>query len=80
MISAAVEQQGAATQDIARNVQSAASGATDIADNIAKVNERAGETGATSSRMHQSAQRMAGDSGILQKEIDGFLTSIAATA
>jgi methyl-accepting chemotaxis protein len=79
-ITTAIEEQGSATQDIARNVQSAASGATEVASNIAKVNERAGETGATSGRMHQSAMRMANDTGTLRNEIDGFLASIAATA
>jgi methyl-accepting chemotaxis protein len=80
VITTAIEEQGSATQEIARNVQSAASGATEVAHNVAKVNDRAGETGATSGSMHLSAKRMADDTSTLQNEIDGFLASIAATA
>ena len=40
-ISAAVEQQGAATNEIARNVQQAAQGTTQLATNIAEVDRGA---------------------------------------
>src|SRR4030081_413839 len=48
-IAAAIEEQGAATQEIARNVQQAALGTTQVATNIADVNRGAGDTGLGSS-------------------------------
>jgi methyl-accepting chemotaxis protein-like sensor len=47
-IAAAVEEQGAATQEISRNVQEAAKGAGEVAANIANVSTSAGETGSAS--------------------------------
>src|SRR6266403_1363519 len=47
-IAAAVEEQGAATQEIARNVQGAAEGTHQVSANIVGVNQAAAETGAAS--------------------------------
>jgi hypothetical protein len=55
-IAAAVEQQGAATQEISRNVQQAALGSTQVATNIADVNRSAENTGSASSQVLSSAQ------------------------
>jgi methyl-accepting chemotaxis protein len=41
----AVEEQGAATQEIARNVQQASQGTAEVAANISDVSKGAGETG-----------------------------------
>jgi methyl-accepting chemotaxis protein len=79
-ITAGIEQQGAATQDIAHSIQGAAAGTAEVASTIAKVNHGAGETGAASGRLLTSAKRLHDDTAVLQGEIDGFLTSIAATA
>ncbi|MGP8120028.1 MAG: methyl-accepting chemotaxis protein [Xanthobacteraceae bacterium] len=79
-ITAGIEQQGAATQDIAQSIQGAAAGTAEVASTIAKVNDGAGETGAASGRLLTSAKRLHDDTAVLQGEIDGFLTSIAATA
>ena len=79
-ITASIEEQGAATQDIARNIQGVAAGTSEVASTIAKVNEGASETGTASGRMLKSARRLFDDTAGLQTEIDGFLTSIAATA
>jgi methyl-accepting chemotaxis protein len=79
-VTAAIEEQGAATQDIARNIQGAAAGTAEVATTIAKVNDGAGETGAASGRMLVETQRLFDDTAKLQSEIDGFLTAIAATA
>lgn len=79
-IAAAMEEQGAATQDIARNIQGAAGGTTQVAGTIAEVNSGASETGAASTHLLNSAKRLSDNTNTLQSEIDGFLTSIAATA
>jgi methyl-accepting chemotaxis protein len=77
-IAAAVEQQGAATQDIARNVQHAAAGTTEVARNITEVNRETAETGSASAEMLTSAKSLAGDSGRLKDEMEKFLARISA--
>ena len=57
-IAAAVEEQGAATQEIARNVQQAAQRTGEVAGNITDVNRGAGETGSASAQVLSSAQSL----------------------
>ena len=52
-----MEEQGAATQEISRNVQQAARGTQQVSNNIADVQRVAGETGAASSQVLSAAQR-----------------------
>ena len=61
-ISAAVEQQRGATQNIAQSVRAAAaSGTADVAVNIRNAAQGADETGETSSRMFASAQNLSSE-------------------
>ena len=50
-IAAAVEEQGAATQEISRNIQHAALGTSEVSSNIANVQRGASETGSASSQV-----------------------------
>jgi methyl-accepting chemotaxis protein len=77
-ISAAVEEQGAATQEIARNVHEAAQGTGQVAANIVEVTRGAGETGAASSHVLASAQSLSKESEHLQREVDRFLATVRA--
>ncbi|WP_244670778.1 methyl-accepting chemotaxis protein [Rhodoplanes elegans] len=77
-IAAAIEQQGAATQEIARNVQQAAVGTTDVASNIGEVDRGATETGSASSQVLSSAQSLSGESNRLKAEVGKFLSNIRA--
>ncbi len=77
-IAAAVEEQGAATQEIARNVQQAAQGAAQVAQNIGDVNRGASETGSASSQVLSSAQSLSNESSRLKAELDRFLNSVRA--
>jgi methyl-accepting chemotaxis protein len=77
-IAAAVEEQGAATQEIARNVGEAAKGTAQVAVNITDVNRGAGETGAASGQVLSSAQSLAGESNRLKLEVDRFLSTVRA--
>jgi methyl-accepting chemotaxis protein len=77
-IAAAVEEQGAATQEIARNVQQAAQGTTKVATNITDVNRGASETGAASAQVLGSAQSLARDSGSLKSEVERFVKMVRA--
>jgi Methyl-accepting chemotaxis protein len=77
-IAAAVEEQGAATQEIARNVQQAAHGTQQVSDNIADVQHGASETGSASSQVLAAASRSSGESSRLKREVGKFLSSVRA--
>jgi len=77
-ISAAVEQQRGATQNIAQSVRAAASGTADVAANIRNAAQGANETGETSSRMFASAQNLSSESLHLKAEVEKFLDRVRA--
>jgi len=77
-IAASVEEQGAATKEIARNVQQAATGSSQVAVNITDVNRGAGETGAASAEVLGSAQLLARGSNQLRVEVEKFLVTVRA--
>ena len=77
-IAAAIEQQGAATQEIARNVQQAALGSTQVATSIADVNRGAGDTGTASSQVLSSAQMLSNENKRLKAEVVKFLATVRA--
>ena len=77
-IAAAVEEQGAATAEIARNVQQASQGTAQVAANITDVNRGASETGTASAQVLGSAQQLARESGKLRSEVDRFLQTVRA--
>ena len=77
-IAAAVEEQGAATNEIARNVQRASEGTRQVAGSITDVNAGAQETGAASSQVLTSAQSLAAESNRLQTEVANFLQEVRA--
>jgi methyl-accepting chemotaxis protein len=77
-IASAVEQQGAATQEISRNVQQAAQGTLKVSSNIAEVQKGASATGSASSQVLSAAQSMSRDSDRLRQEVGKFLTTVRA--
>ena len=77
-IAAAVAQQGAATQEIARNVQSASTGTTEAAQSITDVTRGSSETGAASNLLLTSAQALSGEGSRLKLEVEKFLQSVRA--
>ncbi len=77
-IAAAVEQQGAATQEISRNIQHAASGTQQVSSNITQVQHGATETGSASAQVHSAAQLLSSDSNRLKLEVAKFLDSVRA--
>jgi methyl-accepting chemotaxis protein len=77
-IAAAVEQQGAATQEISRNVQQAAHGTQQVSANIADVQRGASETGSASSQVLAAAKSLSGESSRLRREVGKFLSSVRA--
>jgi methyl-accepting chemotaxis protein len=77
-IASAIEQQGAATREIAANVQRAALGTTNVAGNIGEVNRGATETGTASNQVLGSARELAEEGNRLKVEVDRFLTTVRA--
>jgi methyl-accepting chemotaxis protein len=77
-IASAVEEQGAATQEISRNVQQAAHGTQQVSANITDVQRGASETGSASSRVLTAAKSLSGESSRLKLEVRKFLNSVRA--
>ncbi len=77
-IAAAVEDQGAATQEIARNVLQAAHGTQEVSSRIIDVQRGAASTGSASSQLLAAAQSLSTDSSRLQREVGRFLESVRA--
>jgi methyl-accepting chemotaxis protein len=78
MIASAVEEQGAATQEISRNVQQAAQGTMQVSSNIVDVQRGASETGAASSQVLTAAQSLSRDSNRLKLEVGKFIDTVRA--
>ena len=77
-ISAAVEQQGAATSEISRNVQQAAQGTQEVTANIAGVSQAASETGTASTQVLSASQDVARQSEALSGVVEKFLSDVRA--
>ncbi|MEE3627707.1 HAMP domain-containing methyl-accepting chemotaxis protein [Nitrospirillum sp. BR 11752] len=77
-ISSAVEEQGAATMEIARNVQQAAQGTHQVSEAIAGVTESSTTTGTMAQQVLTSAGELSDNSENLRQEVQVFLTSVRA--
>ena len=77
-IAAAVEEQGAATQEIVRNVGQAAQGTDEVTNNIAGVARAAEEAGAAAAEVLGSASGLAGHAQQLDAEVRRFLDTVRA--
>jgi methyl-accepting chemotaxis protein len=77
-ISAAVEEQGAATKEISRNVQQAATGAQDVATNIAGVNTATGHSGQLAGEVLATSRELSSNIKMLDSEVETFLRTIQA--
>jgi len=77
-VAAAVEEQQAATQEIARNAEEAANGTQEVAKTFVNVKEAANETGTASSQVLSSAQQLASQSDEMKRFVERFLADIRA--
>jgi methyl-accepting chemotaxis protein len=77
-IAAAVDQQGATTSEIARNVGEAARGTAGVSENIADVSHGAAATGSASAQVLTEATSLSRESNRLKDEVDEFLASVRA--
>jgi len=78
MIASGMEEQGAATQEIARNVQEAARGTQAITSDIAGVTQAAGHTDAASADVLAAAAELGRQGERLRANIGDFLEKIRA--
>ncbi len=77
-IAAAVEAQGAATVDIARNVQRTAASTQDASSNIAGVSQAASSAGAAASQTLGAASDLARQAERLTSQVNSFVASVRA--
>jgi methyl-accepting chemotaxis protein len=78
MISAAIEEQGAATGEIASNTQLAARGTEQVSDNINGVGRSAEMTGSASTQLMSLSDALSGQASELQREVGNFVRQIRA--
>ncbi|MEZ5669339.1 MAG: methyl-accepting chemotaxis protein [Alphaproteobacteria bacterium] len=77
-VAAAVEQQNAATEEIARNIQEATIGTRQVATNIVSVTEAAQSTGAASAQVMSTSGELARNAEELRRTVQGFLAEVKA--
>ncbi|GAA0245311.1 hypothetical protein LNAOJCKE_0664 [Methylorubrum aminovorans] len=77
-IAAAVEEQGAATQEIVRNVAQASAGTSEVTTNIATVAQASEGTGAAASQVLSAASELSRQSEHLGTEVTRFLATVRA--
>ncbi len=77
-ISAAVEEQGAATREIARSVQHAADGTGEIANQIAEVQQATTDTGGAASQVSATSAELAQQAETLRHQVGEFLSRVRA--
>lgn len=77
-ISAAIQEQTAATQEISRNVTEAYTGTSEVTQNIGSVSDAANSTGAASHQVLSAADELSRQSTILKEEFDTFIRDVSA--
>jgi len=77
-IAAAVEEQGAATQEIARNAQEAANGNEAVNQTIVQVSQAAQDTGSMAAKMFDVANDLQTEADGLKTEVERFLDGMRA--
>jgi methyl-accepting chemotaxis protein len=77
-IAAAVEEQGAATREIARNISHAAGGTSEVSSNIVGVSSASTQAGTAANEVLTASGALRREADVLRAEIDAFLENIRA--
>jgi methyl-accepting chemotaxis protein len=77
-IASAVEEQGAATQEISRNVQQAAQGTQEVSANIGGVTGAASQTGQAAGEVLSAASELGKNGETLRAQVEEFLRTVRA--
>lgn len=75
-IASAVEQQGMATQEIARNAQHASSSTSAVSENVSAVSGAVAQTNEAASSVLEAADALSKQAQIMQQELQGFAARI----
>ena len=75
-IASAVEEQGAATREIARNVTEASKGTLQVSSNIEGVSQAANETGRIANETLSAANSLSNQSENLSREVERFILKV----
>ncbi len=79
-IAAAVEQQGAATREIARNMQQASTSTLEVSSNINGIGAAAADTGKAAMRVNGASEHVHRQVELLRGEVTQFVQRLTATA
>jgi len=77
-IASSMEQQGAATREIADNVQQVAAGTQEISSSTGRVSNLAGRTGQEAERVLGAPDTVSTQAAQLRAQVDGFLSAMRA--
>ncbi len=77
-IASAVENQGDATREIARNVQQASAGTAEVSSNVVGISQAAADTGEIAARVSSASQRISDQVDTLRSEVERFLAATRA--
>ena len=75
-IASAIEEQRAATREIAQNVYEASTGTNEVSANVAGISDAAAQTGEVATRVTVAASRIEADVDVLRGEVRGFLEGL----
>lgn len=75
-IASAVEQQGAVTQEISRDVIRAAEGTWEVAASIAVISDATQQTGVAAEQVQASAGELARNGEVLRAQVSAFLSEV----
>lgn len=78
-IAAAMEQQGAATKDIARNVQMAATATAEVGESVSGVTGAADAVGRSTGEVSQASAALIDEAEGLRRGFEGFIAELRAT-
>jgi methyl-accepting chemotaxis protein len=77
-IASAIEEQGAATQEISRNVQQAAQGTQEVSSNIVSVSTAAEHTGTAASQVLAAAGELGKQAEVIRAEVEKYIAGVRA--
>jgi methyl-accepting chemotaxis protein len=77
-IASAIEEQGSATKEIARNIQQAAHGTQEVSSNISGVQQAATDAGSAATQVLGAAEQLSRQSKDLAGEVNRFLSDVRA--
>ncbi len=79
VIAAAMEEQGATTQEVARNITEASSATQEVSSSISVVSQASRETGEAANEVTAAADELSRQAELMKNEVEGFLRQVRAS-